>query len=171
MAKKEIRPIRIEGNIAYVPLTQGREAVIDADDVPLVAGWNWHVMALSHSAYAARREARPDGKWRTVYMHRTIVGAVAAPTVDHRDGDGLNNRRVNLRPATASENQHNQRLSSANTSGFKGVTWLRDRSRWRANIKINGKSRYLGTFTDIESAAAAYAAASEALHKEFGRIA
>ncbi len=171
MAEKEIRPIRIEGNLAYVSLTRGREAVIDAEDASLVAGRNWYVMEQSHSAYAARREVGCDGKWRTVYMHREIMGVTTSPTIDHRDGDGLNNRRKNLRAATASENQRNQRLSSANTSGFKGVSWDRSKSRWRANIKVNGKLRFLGSFRDIESAVVAYASASAAMHKEFGRIA
>ena len=171
MAKKEIRPIRVVGNIAFVPLTKGYEATIDAADVPLVAGCSWYATVHEHGAYATTRERGRDGKWRTKYMHRTIIGDVSAPTIDHKDGNGLNNRRENLRPATASENQRNQRLSVANTSGFKGVTWDRSRARWRANIKVNGRLRFLGSFADIEGAAAAYAAASDALHKEFGRIA
>jgi len=91
--------------------------------------------------------------------------------VDHVDGNGLDNRRSNLRLATASQNQCNQRRSSANSSGFKGVTWCRKGKRWKARIKVNKVLKHLGTFTSPEAAYAAYCAASERFHGEFGRTA
>jgi hypothetical protein len=174
MAKKAIRPIRIEGNIAYVPLTQGYEAVIDADDAPLVINSNW----------AAQVKRRRDGSVRTVYafqmrggrsdhrmfyMHRVIAGVPEGMVTDHRDGDGLNNRRSNLRHATDLQNGRNMRLSAANTSGVKGVYWAKRERRWVAEIRADGK-QCLGYFRSIEQAAAAYAKASAELHGEFGRV-
>jgi hypothetical protein len=170
MAPKKVRPIRVEGNIAFVPLTKGYEAVIDAADVHLVDGRNWCAMALRHTAYAQRTDCSGP-KPRTVYLHRAIMGEPDGFQVDHIDSDGLNNRRLNLREATGSQNQHNQRLAKHNTSGLKGVTWHKAAGKWQAQIKLKGKQRFLGLHATLEAAHATYAAASAALHKEFGRIA
>jgi len=171
----KIRPIRVEGNIAYVPLTRGYEAVIDAADVAMVEGRNWCAVVdrrgdgSIRAVYAMRKERTEAGEHRFVMMHRVIAETPDAMETDHIDGDGLNNRRDNMRNATRSQNQHNQGLAAHNTSGFKGVTWHKARAKWRAQIKINGKQRYLGMFGSLESASAAYAAASAELHGEFGR--
>ena len=89
--------------------------------------------------------------------------------VDHIDGDGLNNRRGNLRLATAGQNQHNKGLQRNNTSGFKGVRWRSDKGKWVARIDKDGKRRHLGYFDTVEGAHSAYVAASMAIHGEFGR--
>lgn len=175
MAKKAIRPIRIEGNIAYVPLTQGYEAVIDAADVPLVAEFNWCALTSRYrksgeirTVYAVRN-TREDGKLRMIYLHRVIVGPAADLEADHRDGNGLNNRRLNLRPATQAENGQNGRLRSNNSSGVKGVTWHKSRGKWHARIMANRKYWHLGYFESLDAAASAYAKASRQHHGEFAR--
>lgn len=175
MAKKAIRPIRIEGNVAYVPLTQGYEAIIDAADVPLVCDRVW----------SAQVRRRPDGSIRTVYafqmrgprgacrmfyMHRVIADIPCGMVADHIDGNGLNNSRANLRCATYLENGRNMRLSAANSSGQKGVYWAKREKRWVAEI-WNGRKVGLGYFASREDAASAYAKASAELHGEFGRLA
>jgi hypothetical protein len=172
MPTKAIRPIRIEGNLAFIPLTQGYTAVIDADDVPLVESWNWHAHAGWRTVYAVRpAPCNADGKRQTVFMHRAIMSAPDGMEVDHIDGNGLDNRRsTNLRLATRSQNQHNQGISRANTSGFKGVTWSERHKKWRVLIAINSKLKHLGYFTEKNLAAAAYAKASAELHGEFGRL-
>lgn len=177
MAAKRIRPIRVEGNIAYVPLTQGYQAIIDAADVPLVEGFNWHVLVERRrdqsvkSIYAVRNFVPDEGKRRSAYMHRFLMPLPKGLQVDHIDGDGLNNRRANLRSATNSQNQHNQRLRYGNTSGIKGVSWMKRDRRWKAEIRVDGRRQYLGYFTDPNEAAAAYADASAKLHGQFGRTA
>ena len=170
------RPIRIEGPVAYIPLTKGYEAVIDAEDVPLVEGRCW----------SAAERYRSDGSLRVVYaqakingiltaLHRHITKADVEFEVDHKDGDGLNNRRRgetgNLRPATRSQNQHNRRLSHDNTSGIEGVSWFEAKGKWRASIGLNGKWRYLGLFKCRTAAAVAYMKASRMYHGDFGRTA
>lgn len=176
MASRQIRPIRVEGNIAYIPLTLGYEAIIDAADVPLVEGWCWRAMVSRRkdgSVYTvyARRSFRLNGKMETAYLHRQVSGEVSGMDVDHLDGNGLNNRRANLRHATRSQNMHNQRISASNTSGYKGVVWSKAAQKWQAQIKINRKCKVIGYFVRVEDAADAYATASAALHKGFGRIA
>lgn len=168
------RPIRIEGDVAYVTLSKGYVAIIDASDVPIVDGKNWH----------ASVKLRPDGSIRTVYarrqenketrqkpqfLHRVIAGTPDGLETDHIDGDGLNNRRKNLRPATTSQNQHNRKVCLSNTSGVKGVWFGTKNRKWRAAININGRSKNLGYFTSKDEAAAAYASASRELHGDFGR--
>ena len=164
----KIRPIRVEGNIAYVPLSRGYEAEIDAADILLVAGFNWHAMVCSHGVYAKRNDLC-GRKYRTVLMHRAIMGTQDGLEVDHVDGNGLNNCRSNLREVTRSQNMMNQRISKRNKSGSKGVSWDRAKGKWRAQIMVNKKMVCIGRFDDIESASAAYRDASARLHGEFGR--
>jgi hypothetical protein len=166
---RTIRIIRIEGNIAYVPLTRGYEAIIDADDVPLVDAWNWTTIVGLSNVYAFRNYCKDKSK-RTVYLHRAIMGEPDGFQVDHINGNGLDNRRVNLRLATRSQNQHNRGASSNNTSGFKGVTWHNGVKKWQAQIAFCGKNKYLGRYDTVEAAHAAYAEASIKYHGEFRRV-
>ncbi len=82
------------------------------------------------------------------------MGIVGPP--DHIDGNGLNNRRSNLRPASNSQQVANQGVRSDNTSGYKGVTWREDRGKWEAKIQSGGKRRCLGLFDDKIEAAKVY---------------
>ena len=163
------RQIRIDGGLAFVTLTQGCVAVIDAADVPLVEGFNWQAAKRHGIVYARRVTASPGRK--TVQMHRALMGDPGDLYVDHIDGDGLNNRRSNLRVATHQQNLHNQRLSRANTSGLKGVVFNKRAGKWQAQIRFNGARKHLGMFATPEKAHTAYAKASAELHGEFGRIA
>ena len=167
---KNIRPIRVEINVAYVPLTKGYEAIIDAEDIHLVNRWNWSARVAGKSVYARRVEKMPDGTAQDIKMHIVIAGAVGQ-MVDHRNGLGLDNRRANLRVATKQQNQCNQPLRSDSTSGLKGVSWKAARQKWRAYITAHGKRQHLGHFDSKEAAHAAYCDASARLHGEFGRTA
>jgi hypothetical protein len=158
----KIRPIRTCGDVAYVPLTQGYTAIIDAADVPLVDEHNWHAMKCKNTVYGRTKYCK-----LSVFLHRLIIKAPFGFSVDHRDGDGLNNRRCNMRIATHSQNMHNMRRGKNNTSGFKGVDF--SFGKWRARIKIKGKKKHLGVFTSPEEAHAAYCRASKKFHGEFGR--
>ena len=169
---RNIRPIRVKGQLAYVPLTKGYEAVIDASDVHLVEGFNWCAVVRRYTVYAVRGERsaeRAGASRRNISLHRVIVGGPDGLQVDHCDGNGLNNRRCNLRVATAAQNQQNARKRSDNTTGLKGVDWHKRDRKWRARIVANGKRKHLGLYHTAEEAYAAYCAASEKYHKEFGR--
>jgi hypothetical protein len=166
---KAIRPIRVDGNIAFVTLTKGYHAIIDAIDVERVTGWNWSVVVSSGVAYACRSE-RSGGVRRVVMMHRVIIDAPIGMEVDHKDGDSLNNRRLNLRLATRCQNNQNQRRPVSNTSGVKGVQFERRRGKWRAIIYANRKNIWLGYFSSRDAAREAYAKASRKYHGEFGRL-
>lgn len=177
MAAPQIRPIRVEGNVAYVPLTQGYEAVIDAADVHLVEMQSWYALVVRRpdgsirTVYAARKQRVSDGYKINVRMHRVIAGTPDGMETDHIDGNGLNNRRENLRHATVAQNRKNQRILQANKSGIKGVYWNKRRQKWLAQIRVDGRRIYLGQFASSDFAAKAYATASANLHGEFGRTA
>lgn len=103
---------------------------------------------------------------RIVYYLSTGVDPMEYE-VDHIDQNPSNNCITNLRLATRSNNMNNTSKRSDNKSGIKGVTWNKQINKWRAQIRINGKYKYLGYFTNIDDAAAAYATAAKKYHGEF----
>jgi hypothetical protein len=103
-------------------------------------------------------------------MHNVIMSFLEGYEIDHKDGDGLNNQRYNLRVTTHTQNMKNQRLRSNNTSGYKGVTWHKGAGKWYAQIQVDGKRTYLGLFTILEDAARAYDTAALEHYGEFARL-
>jgi len=153
-----------------IHLTQGLKAIIDEADVPLVAGRPWHVYCRGRrrrTLYAARMEAG-----QRVLMHRVILGVGPRLYVDHVNGDGLDNRRENLRVADRQQNRQNSRLDRDSRSGLKGIRLKKEgkgRSKpWEARIGVNGRQLFLGCFSDPKEAALAY---DEAAVRHFGEFA
>lgn len=168
------RLIRVEGEVAFVPLTQGYEAIIDAADASLVHQCSWRVLIQrrpdgSIKCLYAIRYAWNGGTPQTRRMHREIMGAPIDALIDHVNGNGLDNRRANLRWATDQQNKHNARVRIDSTSGVKGVCWSKHAGKWRAQIGLHGKKISLGYFANLADAQAAYARASKEFHGEFGR--
>ena len=156
-----------------IPLTQGKEALVDDCDYEYLMQWKWqfHQEGNRRTGYAARRETIGE-KCNRVYMHRLVVarsGAMAdGKQVDHVDGDGLNNCRSNLRPSTTSQNHANRRVNRNNTSGFKGVSWNRQAGKFEAHITVLRRKAHLKYFDDPRDAARAY---NDAVLKHFGEFA
>jgi AP2 domain/HNH endonuclease len=90
--------------------------------------------------------------------------------VDHINGNGLDNRRTNLRPATSAENARNRRSQRGSSSPYKGVSWIRSRRNWRANLRVGDRLIHLGSYTDPADAARAYDAAALKYFGEFARL-
>jgi hypothetical protein len=120
---------------------------IDDSDRHLLFGRSWHV---TNNGYVA---ARINNK--IVLLHRLLTKAPPELVVDHINGDRLDNRRVNLRLISQSLNSQNQRLSAANSSGFRGVVWDKARRKWVAQAKLDGRNVSIGRFDTLEQAATA----------------
>jgi hypothetical protein len=155
-----------------IPLTQGKVALIDDEDAELAA-FRWHAMRSGTTFYARRDEWEERKLKATIRLHRAVwarahPGEPPPPELDHRDGDGLNCRRVNLRAATHAENCRNQRILYNNTSGFKGV--VRKKGRWYACIRLRGVPHSLGYFATREEAARVYDGQARILFGEFATL-
>ena len=141
---------------------------VDDSDYENVSRFKWSIKQERDGLYAVRNTLKKDGKKR-IYMHHEIVGKPPlGMVIDHKDCDGLNNQRSNLRFATKSQNGANRGYEIRNTSGFKGVSWDVKRDKWQVGIQINKHRFALGRFTDINDAARAYDAAAR---KHFGEFA
>lgn len=166
MTPKRISEIRVEGDIAYVSLTRGYEAVIDAADIPLVEGMPWSAMVTrTGHIYAVRSVAKFRPR---ALMHRHLTGAPLGLVVDHSDRDGLNNRRSNIRIATTAQNNANMCVSSRSKLGVKGVSVERG-GRYSTRIEDGDRKIYLGSFETIAEASAAYFGAARVLWGDFAR--
>ena len=152
-----------------VKLTQGYVALVDDEDFDRVStAGPWHAVVYPRSVYAKHTTAHIDGKQKPITMHSFILGVTDGRIeIDHEDHNGLNNQRINLRVATKHENQRNRRKSHNNTSGYKGVCWVKARHNWEAMIRVNGKSVWLGSFASAEDAARAYDSAALKYFGEF----
>lgn len=158
-----------------IPLTRGQVAIVDAADYEWLSTFKWCAWRSRKTAtwYAVRGLMRhepgfvPPGA--TVLMHKAIMAPVPGMLVDHRDHNGLNNHRWNLRYATNAQNNMNQR-STRGTSHFLGVTWSLACSKWAAQIKVDGKHIHLGVFTSETDAALARDEASRRYFGEFASL-
>lgn len=146
-----------------IDLGNGTHAIIDTSDYDqVITGGPWHAHHSRRTIYAQRNVER-DGIWGTEYLHQFLTGH---PMTDHKDSDGLNNQRANLRAATHSQNGANRRVGVSNTSGFKGV-YSRGKGRWQAQIRQQGKRFTLGTHATAADAAMAYDRAAVRMFGEF----
>lgn len=154
-------------------LTKGKFAIVDNRDFPHVAQYKWQAyMTPQNRTWYALRKFGPPGDRHTISMHRFILGP-GKRQVDHRDGNGLNNRRYNLRACSHQKNMRNRRVLSLQkkTSRFKGVSLTRVRTNsWLACIYVSKKRILLGWHPTQEQAALAYNLAAKRHFGEFARL-
>lgn len=150
-----------------VELTQGFVALVDDEEYEFVTeAGSWHYTLCGGHPYA-RRQFRVGRRLLTMSMHTYITGW---KLVDHINGDGLDNRRENLRPATPLQNSRNMRRPAHNSSGFKGVSFHKPTQTWRAYITIQGRVKSLRYHPTPEAAARAYDAAARELFGDFAHL-
>lgn len=150
-------------------LSNGETTLIDDEDYELLNSSKWYF----HNGYARHSEYIGGKGYKTkyIYMHRLLLDAPKGKEVDHINGNPLDNRRSNLRLASTSENHINkQRPPKNNTSGHIGVIWFEPKQRWHARIQVNGKSKHLGVFDELNDAIAARKAAEILYYGEFATI-
>jgi hypothetical protein len=147
----------IVGGVGYIPI-ESRDGLVyahvDAAHFARLAQFRWRV----ERGYVIRHEWR-DGRGRTVRMHSEVLAPEQGKEIDHIDRNKLDNREDNLRQATRAEQNANRGLFKNNTSGRTGVTWKPTQRRWVAQMKIDGRYVYLGSYLTKEEAIAAREAA------------
>lgn len=155
-----------------IPLTQGQVALVDDDDYTWLSLHRWFARwsPKSQTFYAARNIPKRGGGQTSITMHRQILELKPGQEADHKDGDGLNNTRENIRPCVKAQNQWNRGPQKTNTSGYKGVCFYPLRGKWLARISVFQRRFCLGYHRTKVAAARAYDAAARRLHGEFARL-
>ncbi len=150
-----------------IPLTQGKFALVDDKDFEWLSRWKWYYLSnQDRGGYARSNIELAEGKWKNISMHHLIMG-MPNEEIDHKNGNGIDNQKHNLRLSTTSQNQANRGKQRNNQSGFKGVTF--DRNKWRVAITLKGRVYYLGKFSNIYEAARAYDKKAIELFGEFAQ--
>lgn len=151
-----------------IKLTQNKYTIVDFEDFDYLNQWKWCVIIMKNTSYAIRSMWDKIEKRRNIiYIHRLIMNCPNSKFVDHIDGNGLDNRKENLRICTRIQNSGNSKISKNNTSGVKGVRFKKESNWWVANIKINNKLKFLGSFPNMDDAKNAYTVAAK---KHFGEF-
>lgn len=157
-------------------LTQGQFAIVDDEDFVRVKGFRWYAdckkNGIKRNWYAGHLfwNSKCKKKEGEVSLHRFILRAKVGERVDHVNHNGLDNRKCNLRICTHSENMRNRVIGKNNTSGFKGVCLDKRNGRWYAQIKVDKRLFFLGSFVDKTDAARAYNEAAKKYHGEFAYL-
>lgn len=147
-----------------IQLTNGFVAMVDDADFDWLNQWKWYAHKAGKSIYAERTEYKQQ---KQIRMHVQIMNPENEMRVDHKDLNGLNNQRNNLRICTHAENRRNLTKPKNNTTGFKGVSPIR--GKFQATIKVNYQQIYLGVYVDPIDAALAYDKAAKKYFGEFAR--
>ena len=164
------RKIIIKEDFGIIPLTRGSQSIIDLEDIEFCGKWNWSLMT-SGCSYVKRNRLISDGTGPgAILLHRVLLGAPLGMVVDHINGNGLDNRRGNLRLASQAQNIRNSHKRSDNTSGYKGVFWDNFTGKWMAAIGFEGKFHNLGRYDSPEQAKLIYDAAAKRMFGEFVRL-
>jgi hypothetical protein len=155
-----------------IPLSQGAVATVDAEDFEYLNQWKWHFQKKSGYAIRTQYLGVVDGKGvkKKILMHRVIMNTPDGMDTDHINGNGLDNRRGNLRVCAHRENMKNMRAHKDALSKYKGVGWRKNRSRWQATIMTDGRLKYIGAFETEIQAAEAYNAAALKYHGQFAKL-
>lgn len=141
-------------------LTKGKVALVDDEDYYWVSQWNWFAVEISGIWYA--RRSKKKGILRNcesfeIYLHRVVTRCIdKVLTVDHKDHDGLNCQKSNLRVCTKAENNRSLSSQKNSSSKYLGVSYDAQRKKWRAQYTFNGKTILAKRYNSEEAAARAY---------------
>lgn len=141
-----------------INLTQDKVTIVDDEDYVYLIQWKWfyHIDKKSGRTGYAYANDRVNNKPISLRMHRLIMQPPIDMEVDHINGNGIDNRKMNLRICSHKDNSRNLRTKKINKSGYRGVFYDNERCKWTAQIKINYKSTFIGRYNSKEDAAIAY---------------
>jgi len=149
-----------------IPLgISGKFALVDDEDYEI---FHSHYWSIDSKGYAFRKTYQRGQKREKIFLHRAIMKTPKGMETDHINRIVLDNRKSNLRICTKSQNMMNKTKIENKTSKYKGVSWAKDRNRWRVWIMVDEKNKLLGQFLNEEDAAMAY---NNAAIKHFGEFA
>lgn len=153
-----------------IMLTQDKIAIIDDDDFERLNHYKWHAWWSGYGWYVKRSNKNHHINRESTLIHREIMNAPKNVQVDHINGDGLDNRKENLRFVTNQQNAFNKKSAHKNNKlGIKGVCWNKERKKFEAQIMLNYKRIHLGRFNVLGDADSAYRKAEEKHFGEFAR--
>ena len=163
-----------DSTMKAISLANGMTAYVDDDDFALISKYKW-VACNQHGCWYAVTHPRPCKEHKSITMHRLVMNAQKGQQIDHKDRNGLNNCKNNLRFCNHQQNQFNQRKQKRITSSrYKGVHKSKTKGKWIASIGLNvnrhKKIKYLGTYNDEIDAAKAYNNAALCYFGEFACI-
>lgn len=139
-----------------IPLSQGKFTIVDDWNYERLSKYKWYAAKRKYTYYAARNSRRRESsKQKVIFMHHQVISVPDGKFADHRNQNGWDNREHNLRVCTKSQNSQNMKFIKG-ISEYKGVSWRKDRDKWRAYIVVNQKQISLGHFDSEVEAAKAY---------------
>lgn len=145
---------RMSDPVVFLPLTQGQVAIIDFADFEKVGRFKWYAYRRPSGNFHAVRNSPRRSKRTQLFLHCEILGIKG---IDHKNGNGLDCRRENMRPATSQQNgKAFQRKTPGTSSIYRGVTWYESCLKWGAQIRSKRTKFHLGCFKIEEDAARAY---------------
>lgn len=152
-----------------IRLTNGKYTLVDDEDFEYLNKWNWYADEIGNTTYVKRKQ-KIEGKVLTFYMHRVIMNPRKGKLVDHKNRNGLDNQKHNLRECNKGQNQINQRSQKNSSSKYLGVHWDKSRGKWSANCCKDYKHNHCGRFNSEIDAAKAYNKKALELHGEFANL-
>lgn len=142
---------------------------IDDEDFDLVSKYKWRLSKGKYTYYVITHN-KVDNKDTTLYLHRLVFGNSDKNSIDHIDGNGLNNQKNNLRICTYTQNNRNRNSCINSSSKYKGVSWYKKSCKWRASIQVNKKMIHIGYYNSEEDAAEMYNLHAIKYFKEFAKL-